>query len=939
MRQPQVQRLAGEHGGVVGVVAAHSRLHKVVGLAKGLHHGQALQGLSHQTDQRATGGGAVHLELGGSGQVERKHDEGHDQQHAGEDGEVVDGGGHGDDGGQDNQAVDAQVVQSIDQGLIHDVSLLGKRQQQLTHRVLEEEAQRSVHDVVDGLGQQSLAGAMGPLEEQPAAEVHGDEEEQHGDGVNNDVGLGRVQIFEGEVRTGARRVTGVHVRAVPLLGIRGPLAQPPVGDLAGGLAGQEDDEVQDEDGAPQRAALDVGPHGLSQVLGRLLLLGLACLIGDVGGAQLQGAGGLLGGALLGGVTGLLSGAGSGQQVGGGQHLGQLLTGALVPGAEVDHVATVHDGDLVALGQELDLVGDQDHSLVAHQAAQAVAKDVVGGVVVHGGQRVVQQHQVGLGVGGAREVQALALAARQVDAAQASHGVVTLGQNLKVKLQGAGVDDGRVLVLVHLGAKQDGVTQRQVLAPGVLGHVRDAAAGHSLTSLLLHVAQDGGDEGGLAGTHAASDSHQLAGGHGELGHVQREGVRVGVLELGVADADTGGVGHGLALRHLSQQVCLDALNGRHGVGGSAHGLGQHHQGKAQDVEQGEDGEGQGGGQALAGVHLVGGEDDQGGDGGSGEYHHDLDVLDHVDAGLDLQLTLADLGHLAHEELLPGVVLDQLHGRQQLLEVGTALLGVGNVLLLGLDDEVAEDVLQGHDHKHHAPAGQRPFLDQDHQDGQNGSCLNGGSPQVVDVLDAVKDLVDVRCDKGHRIRRHLLGDGGHAKGLAADAVDQGSAHRDTNCHAAVRHALQRNTKDVGVNEEEDSQDPALVVGLPLPVAVHVELQGAHEEERAHDDADGPNQLEETSQHELLAPGLDEGRAQVGLARGNRRLPVADERIVAGLGLLLRRQHQGLSGNWALARHGDNRVHPCEAILGEEARGLVSFPTRLIFLHRAHGTTVSR
>jgi hypothetical protein len=100
--------------------------------------------------------------------------------------------------------------------------------------------------------------------------------------------------------------------------------------------------------------------------------------------------------------------------------------------------------------------------------------------------------------------------------------------------------------------------------------------------------------------------------------------------------------------------------------------------------------------------------------------------------------AHLINLVDKELLPGVVLDQLHGGQQLLEVGTALLSVGCILLLGLDDEIAKQVLQGHDDKDDAPAGQGPLLDQDDQDGQNGTGLNGGSPQVVDVLDAVKDL---------------------------------------------------------------------------------------------------------------------------------------------------------------------------------------------------------
>ena len=61
---------------------------------------------------------------------------------------------------------------------------------------------------------------------------------------------------------------------------------------------------------------------------------------------------------------------------------------------------------------------------------------------------------------------------------------------------------------------------------------------------------------------------------------------------------------------------------------------------------------------------------------------------------------------------------------------------------------------------------------------------------------------------------------------------------------------------------------------------ELQGAHEEECAHDDAHGPQELEQAGQEELRAPGGSEGLAQVGLARGDGSRPVLAE---AGIGRL--------------------------------------------------------
>jgi hypothetical protein len=66
--------------------------------------------------------------------------------------------------------------------------------------------------------------------------------------------------------------------------------------------------------------------------------------------------------------------------------------------------------------------------------------VVGSVVVNGGQGVVKQHKVTVEIGAAGKVEALALATGQVDATQAGLGLVTLGQDLQVELQGAVVDN-------------------------------------------------------------------------------------------------------------------------------------------------------------------------------------------------------------------------------------------------------------------------------------------------------------------------------------------------------------------------------------------------------------------------------------------------------------------------------------------------------------------
>jgi len=54
------------------------------------------------------------------------------------------------------------------------------------------------------------------------------------------------------------------------------------------------------------------------------------------------------------------------------------------------------------------MGDEDDGLVIHAVLDQVFEDVVGSVVVHSRQRVIQQHQVTIEVGTAGKVQSLAL---------------------------------------------------------------------------------------------------------------------------------------------------------------------------------------------------------------------------------------------------------------------------------------------------------------------------------------------------------------------------------------------------------------------------------------------------------------------------------------------------------------------------------------------------
>ena len=65
------------------------------------------------------------------------------------------------------------------------------------------------------------------------------------------------------------------------------------------------------------------------------------------------------------------------------------------------------------------MGHKDHGLVPERSLDAVLEDVLSSVVVHGRQRIVQEHDIATKIGAAGEVEALALTTGQIDSAQTS----------------------------------------------------------------------------------------------------------------------------------------------------------------------------------------------------------------------------------------------------------------------------------------------------------------------------------------------------------------------------------------------------------------------------------------------------------------------------------------------------------------------------------------
>lgn len=116
------------------------------------------------------------------------------------------------------------------------------------------------------------------------------------------------------------------------------------------------------------------------------------------------------------------------------------------------------------------MGHEHNSFVVEELLDAVLEDVVLGVVIHCREGGVQKHDIGIRVGSAGDVDALALAAGQVNTTEPSLALITIGKDLEVQLQGASVHNVVVLLRLILLAKEDVFAAGDVLQPGHLAHV-------------------------------------------------------------------------------------------------------------------------------------------------------------------------------------------------------------------------------------------------------------------------------------------------------------------------------------------------------------------------------------------------------------------------------------------------------------------------------------
>lgn len=145
-------------------------------------------------------------------------------------------------------------------------------------------------------------------------------------------------------------------------------------------------------------------------------------------------------------------------------------------AEVDgHPVVVDKKQLVHVAQEVPLIGHEDARLVSKDAVVAhdFLEDLPANVGIQGTQRVIQQVDVALVVGGTCQGEPLLLTATQSFTLLPDLGEVSGWQTIQVVRQLAGGQHVLVAVFVHLLPIQDVVTDGHVVHARHLGHIPHA----------------------------------------------------------------------------------------------------------------------------------------------------------------------------------------------------------------------------------------------------------------------------------------------------------------------------------------------------------------------------------------------------------------------------------------------------------------------------------
>mmetsp|Transcript_17285 Transcript_17285/g.48681 ORF Transcript_17285/g.48681 Transcript_17285/m.48681 type:complete len:214 (-) Transcript_17285:1226-1867(-) len=197
---------------------------------------------------------------------------------------------------------------------------------------------------------------------------------------------------------------------------------------------------------------------------------------------------------------------------------------IVVGALFHDLATLQGDDVIALWQELELVGHEQPSFALHQIDDAILKDLPSDFGVQCGQRIVQNHNLRVGIGGSRDAHSLLLTSRKVDPLLSDFHHVATVEQLEIVRELGGTQDSLVPFLVVRLTEQDVVAQGGIQDPWSLGGVCDAAGKLDGTGLQDGLIQDGRDQRALSAGNATDDCAELSGLNVD-GDVGQNGFRV------------------------------------------------------------------------------------------------------------------------------------------------------------------------------------------------------------------------------------------------------------------------------------------------------------------------------------------------------------------------------------------------------------------------------
>ena len=128
----------------------------------------------------------------------------------------------------------------------------------------------------------------------------------------------------------------------------------------------------------------------------------------------------------------------------------------------------------------------------------------------------------------------------------------LGQNLEVKLERTGVDDGAIAFLVVRQPEEDVVAQREILHPGRLGHVRDGAADSNTAGRHDHLLQNCLQHAGLA--TAGGEQTGVRPNRWEDAESDVESVHPLVLLVGGGDLGSAGSSSAVHALSVNERAC-------------------------------------------------------------------------------------------------------------------------------------------------------------------------------------------------------------------------------------------------------------------------------------------------------------------------------------------------------------------------------------------------